>query len=98
MPSTRAQLRAIDGGRQAAAAPRPAPDPAPPLPEPLPYLLTADDMAALIRTTRKTIYNLAEQGALPGVTRVGGRLRFSRDVVLRWLEKLRTGPTTPGAR
>src|SRR3990172_4174085 len=39
-----------------------------------PYLLTADDTAELLRTSRKGIYSMASRGELPGVTRIGRRL------------------------
>lgn len=55
----------------------------------LPFLLTADDVAALLRTTRKAIYAMAERGQLPGVTRLGRRLLIRRDDLLRWLSDSR---------
>ena len=39
----------------------------------LPVLLTADETADLLRTTRKAVYAMAERGQLPGVTRIGRR-------------------------
>ena len=60
----------------------------------LPFLLTADDMAELLRISRKAVYAMAERGELPGVTRIGRRLRVRRDLVLRWLdEKCAPSPT-----
>lgn len=50
------------------------------------YLLTADDVATLLRTTRKAVYAMSERGRVAGVTRVGRRLLFRRDLVLQWLE------------
>jgi excisionase family DNA binding protein len=52
----------------------------------LPEVLTADDLALLLRVDRKTVYEAARRGQIPGVRRVGARvLRWSRDVVLEWL-------------
>jgi excisionase family DNA binding protein len=48
-------------------------------------LLTTDETAALLRTTRKAIYAMAERGCLPGVVRVGRRLLVRRDVLLESL-------------
>ena len=48
-------------------------------------LLTTDETAALLRTTRKAIYAMAERGSLPGVVRVGRRLLVRRDVLLESL-------------
>ena len=48
----------------------------------LPALLTADETASLIRTTRKAVYTMAERGLLPGVTRIGRRILVRSDVLL----------------
>jgi excisionase family DNA binding protein len=55
----------------------------------LPYLLTADDTADLLRTSRKAIYSMANRGELPGVTRIGRRMLIRRDDLLRWLDESR---------
>jgi excisionase family DNA binding protein len=49
--------------------------------------LTADETAALLRTSRKAIYVMAERGLLPGVTRIGRRILFRADVLLHWLDQ-----------
>ncbi len=54
-----------------------------------PYLLTADDTAELLRTSRKGIYSMASRGELPGVTRIGRRLLVRRDDLLRFLDESR---------
>ena len=51
----------------------------------LPWLLTIDDVATLLRTTRKAIYAMVERGLLPGITRVGRRVLVRRDDLLEWL-------------
>lgn len=53
----------------------------------LPMLLTVDETATLLRTSRKAIYAMAERGQLPGVTRVGRRVLLRSDVLLRWLDQ-----------
>ena len=58
----------------------------------LPPLLTVDEAAALLRTTRKAIYARAERGQLPGVLRDGRRLLIVRDVLLQYLEKRAASP------
>ena len=60
-----------------------------PLEYTLPYLLTADDTAELLRTSRKAIYSMAHRGELPGVTRIGRRMLIRRDDLLRWLDESR---------
>ena len=52
-----------------------------------PYLMTADETAVLLRTSRKAIYNMAERGAIDGVVRIGRRLLFHRDELLHWLRQ-----------
>ena len=50
-------------------------------------LLTADETADLLRTSRAAIYAMTERGQLPGATRIGRRLLFRRDVLLDWLDQ-----------
>jgi excisionase family DNA binding protein len=53
----------------------------------LPFLLTVDETADLLRTSRKAIYAMVERDQLPGATRVGRRLLIrSRDLV-SWLDR-----------
>lgn len=52
---------------------------------PYPTLLTVNEVAALLRTTRKAIYTMTERALLPGVTRIGHRLLFRHDLLLDWL-------------
>ena len=51
----------------------------------LPHLLTPDEAAGLLRTSRKQIYAMAAAELIPGVVRPGRRLLFRRDAVLDWL-------------
>jgi excisionase family DNA binding protein len=55
----------------------------------LPLLLTPDEAALLLRTTRKAIYVLASRQQLPGVTHIGRRLLVRRDDLLHWLDQSR---------
>jgi len=58
-----------------------------------PPLMTVDDAAALLRTTRKGIYNMNDRGVLPGVIRIGKRLLFDRDQLVQWLrQKIASSP------
>jgi excisionase family DNA binding protein len=52
----------------------------------LPPLLTAADIASLLRTTRKAVYVMIERGQLPGVTRLGRRVLVRSDRLLEWLD------------
>jgi excisionase family DNA binding protein len=55
-------------------------------------LLTVDEMADLLRTTSPAIYAQTARGQLPGVTRLGRRLLFRRQLVLDWLDR-QTAPS-----
>jgi excisionase family DNA binding protein len=50
-----------------------------------PAVLTVDELAALLRVDRKTIYALVRRGELPGVRRLGRTVRIHRGTVLAWL-------------
>jgi excisionase family DNA binding protein len=56
----------------------------------LPPFLTADEIAGLLRTTRKGVYVMVERGQLPGVTRIGRRVLVRRDDLLDWLRQKST--------
>ena len=62
---------------------------APPLEE---VLLTVDEMAALLKVHPKSVYAMAAEGALPGLRRLGRRVRFYRPEVVAWLEGNRRAP------
>lgn len=47
-------------------------------PNPDAVLLTVEEVGALLRTSRKAIYVMAERGAIPGAVRIGRRLLFRR--------------------
>jgi excisionase family DNA binding protein len=54
----------------------------------LPPLLTVDETAALLRTSRKAVYAMAERAQLPGVTRIGRRLLIRSGDLLHWLDQI----------
>jgi excisionase family DNA binding protein len=62
----------------------------------LPAVLTPDDLAALLRVRKRAVLDAIQRGELPGVRRVGRRIRADRDTVLRWLADGRG--QTPKAR
>jgi excisionase family DNA binding protein len=53
--------------------------------KPTEEVLTADEVAELLRVTRKTVYKAFRAGEIPGGRRLGTALRFSRSRVLQWL-------------
>jgi excisionase family DNA binding protein len=55
----------------------------------LPILLTVDEAAELLRTTRRAIYMMLERHQLPGVTGIGRRVLFRSADLLDWLDQKR---------
>ena len=55
----------------------------------LPVLLTVDDAADLLRTTRRAIYAMIERRQLPGVLRIRRRVLLRADDLLHWLDQKR---------
>jgi len=53
----------------------------------LPHLLTVDEAADLLRTTRRAIYAMIARRQLPGVIRVRRRVLLRADDLLHWLEQ-----------
>ena len=49
-----------------------------------PDVLTADELAELLRLNRKTVYEALARGEIPA-RRIGATYRIHRDAVLRWL-------------
>ena len=56
---------------------------------PLPVLLTADETADLLRTTRIAVYAMVARRQIPGVTRLGRRVLFRTQDLLQWLDQNR---------
>ena len=55
----------------------------------LPVLITVDEAADLLRTSRRAIYMMLERRQLPGVTRIGRRVLFRSADLLDWLDQKR---------
>jgi excisionase family DNA binding protein len=55
----------------------------------LPRLLTIDEAAELLRTTRRAIYAMVERQQLPGVVRIRRRVLLRADDLLHWLDQKR---------
>ncbi len=53
----------------------------------LPVLLTADEAADLLRTTRRAIYAMVERRQLPGVVKLRRRVLLRADDLLHWLDQ-----------
>lgn len=55
----------------------------------LPMLLTVDEAAALLRTSRRAIYAMIERRQVSGVIRIRRRVLFRADDLLHWLDQKR---------
>jgi excisionase family DNA binding protein len=53
----------------------------------LPTLLTVDETASLLRTSRKAVYAMVERRQVPGVVRIRRRVLFRAADLLHWLDQ-----------
>jgi excisionase family DNA binding protein len=52
-----------------------------------PVLLTIDEAAALLRTTRRAMYAMVERRQIPGVVRIRRRVLFRTEALLDWVDQ-----------
>jgi len=48
-------------------------------------LLTPDEVALMLRTTKKAVYAMIARHQLPGVVRIGRRVLVREDALIHWL-------------
>ncbi len=53
----------------------------------LPMLLTIDETADLLRTTRRAVYAMVERRQLPGIVRVRRRVLVRSQELVDWLDQ-----------
>ncbi len=55
----------------------------------VPVLLTVDEVASMLRTTRTAVYAMVARAQIAGVTRIGRRVLFRSADLLDWLDQNR---------
>lgn len=55
--------------------------------EPVLKMITADQLADILNISTRTLWRLRSQGQLPPAIRLGGSVRWSRQVVQAWIEQ-----------
>jgi excisionase family DNA binding protein len=48
--------------------------------------LTIEEVCVLLKLGKRTVYELARTGRLPGAAKVGGQWRVNRETLTAWLE------------
>lgn len=49
-------------------------------------LLTADELAKVLRVPKTTLYTLSQQGKIPAI-KIGKHWRYIKGAILKWIEK-----------
>jgi excisionase family DNA binding protein len=62
---------------------------------PMDKILTASEVAALLKVHPRTVYNLALQGSIPA-RKLGGNWRFSKEAILKMVPV--GAPASPGEK
>ena len=52
----------------------------------MPEYLTIDEVCELLQLGKRTVYELARTGRLPGAAKIGGQWRVNRAKLAAWLE------------
>lgn len=54
-------------------------------PAELPAIITVDEASALLRVSKKAVYDMLRRDQLPGARKVGRSWRMHRDTILDWI-------------
>jgi excisionase family DNA binding protein len=52
-------------------------------------LLTPEELASIIKVSRRALYSMCDRGEVPGIIRIGRRLRFDAQLIRIWLDESR---------
>ena len=47
--------------------------------------ITAEELSKILRISKRSIYQFAKEGMIPGTLRIGKHWRFRRDLVEKWI-------------
>jgi excisionase family DNA binding protein len=50
-----------------------------------PLLLTVAEVCALLNVSRMTVHRLEKSGTLPGKVKLGGQIRYHREIIEKWI-------------
>lgn len=50
-----------------------------------PLLLTIGDVSVLLNVSRSTLLRLEKSGGLPGRVKIGGQVRYHREIIEKWI-------------
>jgi predicted DNA-binding transcriptional regulator AlpA len=53
-----------------------------------PLLLTVADVCSLLKFSRTALFRLEKSGDLPGKVKLGGQVRYHREIIEKWLLEL----------
>lgn len=62
-----------------------------------PALITVSEAASLLRQSVEAVYKMIQRGHLPGVLRIGRRIRVDSRVLVEWLNQNRV-PSAMGVQ
>ena len=54
-------------------------------PSPNAVMLTAEDVAAMLACSPRSVYRLADQGLIPPPIRLGGMVRWLAQTITKWI-------------
>lgn len=52
-----------------------------------PVMLTVDDVAGMLRCSNRSVYRLTDAGKLPRPVKLGGLVRWRREVIEGWIAR-----------
>ena len=61
-------------------------------------MLTVDGVATLLACSPRTVYRLVDKGRIPRPARIGGLIRWPREVLERWIAEGCPVPTVANVR